>query len=635
MHKHLTSIVSGFIFLFISTSTLAQATDKGISIIPRPSHMKTGNGNYHINGNSKIEINTKDKEWNNLALFFNNKIQNATGFILPAVTENGDIRIKKTDDTTLGNEGYTLTTDNTGVTITAYRPAGAFYGLQTLLQLLPSEIKSKQPVEKTEWTVPYVSITDKPQFAWRGLMLDVSRHWFTKEEVKQFIDELAEYKMNVFHWHLTDDQGWRIEIKSLPRLTEIGAWRAPRVGQWWKRDKQQPGEKATYGGFYTQDDIREVLAYAAERHVRVIPEIDVPGHSLAALVAYPELACMKAPKSVNVGNKFYGIDENSLCAGKTATYEFMEKVLTEVAGLFPDEYIHIGGDECFKGFWSKCPDCQALMKKEKLKNTEELQSFFIRRMEKILKSKGKKLIGWDEIHEGGLAPEATVMSWRGMQGGIKAAQAGHHVIMTPSEHCYIDLYQGEKSVEPDTYSMCRLSDSYNLSLVPEGINPEMILGGQGNLWAESVPHFRHAEYMTWPRGWALSEVFWSGDKNKNWDDFIKRVEAHFVRADRADINYARSMYNAIITPYKENDTMYIDITTEITDLEIYYTFDNTTPDRFSPRYTAPLTIPKDATWLQVVTCRDGKPVGAVITLETEALRKQSSRNKHPVGNLNL
>lgn len=220
-------------------------------------------------------------------------------------------------------------------------------------------------------------------------MLDVSRHWFTKEEVKKYIDELAEYKMNVFHWHLTDDQGWRLEIKSLPRLTEVGAWRAPRVGQWWQRTPQQPGEETTYGGFYTQEDVKEVLAYAAERYVRVIPEIDVPGHSLAALVAYPDLACMKAPSAVGVGNKFYGEDENTLCVGKDATFEFMDKVLTEVAALFPDEYIHIGGDECFKGFWHKCPRCQARMKAENLKNENELQSYFIHRMESILKEKGK------------------------------------------------------------------------------------------------------------------------------------------------------------------------------------------------------------------------------------------------------
>ena len=415
---------------------------------------------------------------------------------------------------------------------------------------------------------------------------------------------------------------------------EVGAWRAPRVGQWWQRAPQQPGEETTYGGFYTQEDVKEVLAYAAERYVRVIPEIDVPGHSLAALVAYPDLACMKAPSAVGVGNKFYGEDENTLCVGKDATFEFMDKVLTEVAALFPDEYIHIGGDECFKGFWHKCPRCQARMKAENLKNENELQSYFIHRMESILKEKGKKLIGWDEIIDGGLAPDATVMSWRGMEGGIKSAKAGHHVIMTPTEHCYIDLWQGEPSVEPDTYSMCRLKDSYSFNPVPDSVPAEMILGGQGNLWAESVPTFRHAEYMTWPRGWALAEVLWTGPSKTDWDRFWPRVERHFVRADQAQINYARSMYNAIVTPYyTEDGVLEIKLDSEPGNLDIYYTFDNTDPDNFTPKYEAPLRIPKNATWLRIVTYRDNKPIGKVITLTIKELEKRADNTRHVVGNL--
>ena len=382
--------------------------------------------------------------------------------------------------------------------------------------------------------------------------------------------------------------------------------------------------------------MKEVLAYAAKRFVRVIPEIDVPGHGVAALVAYPELACMKAPDAVNVGNKFYGEDENTLCIGKESTFEFMDKVLTEVAALFPDEYIHIGGDECFKGFWHKCPRCQARMKAENLKNEEELQSYFIHRMGDMLKEKGKKLVGWDEILEGGLAPDANVMSWRGMEGGIKAAQAGHHVIMTPTNHCYIDLWQGEPSVEPDTYSMCRLKDSYSFNPVPEGVPAEMVLGGQGNLWAESVPTFRHAEYMTWPRGWALAEVLWSGPAKSDWNGFWPRVEKHFVRADQADINYARSMYNAIVSPYLQDDVLKVELGSEIDGTDIYYTFDNTDPDRHTPKYSEPLSIPKNATWLRIVTYRDGKPVGKVITLTVKELAKRAEKDKRTThGNLDV
>ena len=527
---------------------------------------------------------------------------------------------------TIGLEGYRLVSNDYGTKITASDTKGLFYGLQTFRQLITSQ--------NNTLVIPFVEIADSPKFLWRALMLDEGRYFKGKEEVKKLLDEMARLKMNTFHWHLTDDQGWRLEIKSLPRLTEVGAWRAPRVGQWWQRAPQQPGEETTYGGFYTQEDVKEVLAYAAERYVRVIPEIDVPGHSLAALVAYPDLACMKAPSAVGVGNKFYGEDENTLCVGKDATFEFMDKVLTEVAALFPDEYIHIGGDECFKGFWHKCPRCQARMKAENLKNENELQSYFIHRMESILKEKGKKLIGWDEIIDGGLAPDATVMSWRGMEGGIKSAKAGHHVIMTPTEHCYIDLWQGEPSVEPDTYSMCRLKDSYSFNPVPDSVPAEMILGGQGNLWAESVPTFRHAEYMTWPRGWALAEVLWTGPSKTDWDRFWPRVERHFVRADQAQINYARSMYNAIVTPYyTEDGVLEIKLDSEPGNLDIYYTFDNTDPDNFTPKYEAPLRIPKNATWLRIVTYRDNKPIGKVITLTIKELEKRADNTRHVVGNL--
>lgn len=586
------------------------------ALIPIPQTVTYAETTFKISQGTTIGLESSSAELLSIADYFNHKVNPALGYSLE-VKEQGDIQFSLINNPDLGNEGYHLKVEKRQISIEANQPAGIFYGVQTLLQMLPKEIRSQQVQHDVEWAIAGADITDKPQFPWRGLMLDVSRHWFTKEEVMRFIDELAEYKMNVFHWHLTDDQGWRIEIKSLPNLTAKGAWRAKRVGQWWQREPQQPDEEATYGGYYTQEDIKDVLAYAKQRYVRVIPEIDVPGHSLATLVAYPELACMKAPKYVNVGNKFYGEDENTLCAGKEETFEFLDKVFTEVAALFPDEYIHVGGDECFKGFWHKCPRCQARMKAENLKDENELQSYVIHRLESILKAKGKKLIGWDEILEGGLAPDATVMSWRGMEGGIKAAKANHHVIMTPTQHCYLDLWQGEPSVEPDTYSMCRLSDSYRFNPVPDNVPAEMVLGGQGNLWSESVPTFRHAEYMTWPRGWALAEVLWSGPAKTDWDEFWPRVEKHFERADVAGINYARSMYNAIITPYKENNECLIKLDCELKDSDIYYTFDNTDPDSFSPKYFEPLRIPKNATWLRVVTYRNGKPSGKVITLRIE------------------
>ena len=596
------------------------------ALIPVPEEMTVGSGCFTLTKNAAITIETPSEELEGIARYFNEKISPATGFEV-LVKKHGKITFCLTDDEELGDEGYQLSVKRGDIRVTAHKPAGVFYGVQTILQLLPAEIKSQSPQEDKKWTIPCVEIKDRPKFVWRGMMLDVSRHFFTKEEVMKYIDEIAEYKLNVFHWHLTDDQGWRIQIESLPKLTEVGAWRAKRVGQWWHRDRLQQGEKPTYGGFYTHDDVKEVVAYAASRFVRVIPEIDVPGHSVAALVSYPELACTKAPESVNVGNTFFGVDENTLCVGKDFTFEFMDKVLTEVAEIFPDEYVHIGGDECFKGFWHKCPRCQARMKAENLKNEEELQSYFIHRMGDILKSKGKKLVGWDEILEGGLAPDANVMSWRGMAGGIKAAKAGHHVIMTPTNHCYLDLFQGEPSVEPDTYSMCRLSDTYSFNPLPEGVPREMVLGGQGNLWAESVPTFRQAEYMAWPRGWALAEVLWSGPAKADWEKFWPRVEQHFVRADQADINHARSMYNAIIKPYMMDGVLQVELGCEIAGTDIYYTFDNTDPDSHTPKYSEPLSIPKDATWLRVVTYRNGKQVGKVITLTITDLAKRGEGDK--------
>lgn len=628
-----TLLISLLIFISIVFPYYAGA-ENGINIIPKPRYLKQNEGTFLLTNKSTIGIDKTNVDMLNLVELFNEKLSPATGFNLQTVSQGkGKINFYLDPSVSEHPEGYLLTVHNESITVKAPQMAGLFYGMQTILQLLPKEIKSKEQIA-ANWIIPAVEIKDNPEFMWRGLMLDVSRHWFTKEEVLKYIDELAEYKMNVFHWHLTDDQGWRIEIKSLPELATTGGFRAPRVGQWWQRERQEPGELASYGGYYTQEDIKEVLSYAAKRYVRVIPEVDVPGHSLAALVIYPELACLKAPETINVGNKFYGIDENSLCAGNEQSYEFMEKVLSEVTDLFPDQYVHIGGDECYKGFWEKCPKCQARMEQENLKDVNELQSYFIRRMEKILQSKGKKLIGWDEISEGGLAPEATVMSWRGMKGGIEAAQQGHHVIMTPNNHCYIDLYQGEPSAEPDTYSMCRLSDSYSFTLVPEGVEPSMILGGQGNLWAESVPNFRHAEYMTWPRGWALAEVMWTNPPKTEWNQFVKRVENHFERADMAEINHSRSMYNAIISPYKtEEENLYIELSTEIDDLDIYYTFDNTNPDNFSPKYSSPLSIPKNATWLRVVTYRGKEPIGKTITLETKQLVERAGNNIRKVGNL--
>ena len=532
--------------------------------------------------------------------------------------------ILKQNDPALGAEGYTLKVTPKGVRIEANEEAGLFYGAQTLLQLLPAQIESREQVECRDWAIPCVDITDYPRFQWRGLMQDVSRHFFDKEEVKQFIDQMVKFKFNTFQWHLTDDQGWRIEIKGYPKLTEIGAWRVPRQGNWWHFDLPQPDEKPTYGGYYTQEDIREIIRYAQERFVTIVPEIDVPGHSMAILAAYPELACTEGPFYVNPGSKFYGEIQNTLCTANEKVYAFLDGVFGEVAALFPGRYIHMGGDEAHKGFWEKCPKCQALKQKEGLKDEDELQSYFVKRVEKIIAGKGKRLIGWDEILEGGLAPNATVMSWRGTKGGIEAAKMGHEVVMTPSPYYYLDLYQGETLAEPATYGMSRLSKSYGFEPIPEGIDPKLILGVQGNLWAESIAHFRHAQYMLWPRAMAIAETGWSPKENKDWDAFVRRVEGQFTRFDAACVKYARSMYDVIFKPSLKDDQLLITLLTEVPGLDIYYTFDGSDPDKYYPKYDQPLSVPKNAAQIRVITYRDGKPIGKQINMPIKELENRVS-----------
>jgi len=380
----------------------------------------------------------------------------------------------------------------------------------------------------------------------------------------------------------------------------------------------------TEGGFYTQDEIREVIAYAKDRFITVLPEIEMPGHSLAALAAYPELSCTGGPFHVNPGSPYYGKIDNNLCPGNEQTFEYLDKVLTEVAALFPSEYIHVGGDECLKTFWHACPKCQKRMQDEHLANEEELQSYFIRRAEHIVESKGKHLIGWDEILEGGLAPNATVMSWRGFEGGIAAAKQKHKVVMSPVGFAYLDYYQGDPLLEPRTFGYLTVSKAYQFEPIPEGVDPAYILGGQANLWTESVPTTRHVEYMTWPRVLALSETFWSKKEARNWDAFVPRMEAHFQRLDAAEVNYARSVYDVKITPEKNAAAqMVLQMSTEISGCDIYYTFDGTNPDAFSPKYAGtPLAIPGDADLVKAIAYRNGKPSGRLLSIPVKTLQER-------------
>lgn len=602
-------------------------SNESIGIIPLPSTYELKPGTFYITGQSSIGIDKSDPEMTALANYFNEEISDATGFSLP-VNNSGTIIFQLGEHKELGEEGYQLSISSDQLILSAYKHHGIFNGIQSVLQLLPPEIKSKTVQADATWSINCIEVTDKPQFAWRGLMLDVSRHFFTKQEVKKFIDQMAEYKYNVFHWHLTDDQGWRLEVKSLPRLTAIGAWRAPRVGNWWEREPQLPTDSLSYGGYYTTEDIREIVEYAQQRYVTIVPEIDIPGHSMAALSAYPEISCTGGPFHVNVGNTFYTEIENSLCAGNEQTFEVLDSVFAEVARLFPSPYIHIGGDECYKGFWEKCPKCKMRMQKEHLKNLEELQSYFVKRVAAMVQKRGKQVIGWDEILEGGSAPETIVMSWRGMKGGIEAAKQGHSVIMTPTDHCYLDFYQGDPTVEPNTYSMLRLQDCYKYQLIPDSVDASLIMGGQGNLWTESVPHYRQVEYMIWPRALAISETLWTDARLRNWKFFVNRMEQQFERFDRSGVNYARSIYDPIIYPHWDKERqLKIAMKTEIEGLSLFYTFDNTIPDIYSNMYTDTLSIPKNASMLRVAAYKGQEQAGRLIDITIDALKKRAAEGE--------
>ncbi|CCG99713.1 Beta-N-acetylhexosaminidase [Fibrella aestuarina BUZ 2] len=586
------------------------------ALIPQPQSIQLTKGQFTITPQTQLALQTPVAEVRQLVQ------TNLPGLrINDLARPANNITVRLAAVAGLGSEGYELVVTPTGIRLTAPAAAGIFYGLQTLRQLLPPDrerpgFRFAGNVPAGSTTLPACTIRDQPRFGWRGMMLDVSRSFFTKDYVKRFIDLMARYKYNVFHWHLTDDQGWRIEIKSLPNLTQAGAWRAPRTGPWNSRENPIPGEPQTYGGFYTQDEIREVVRYAAERQVMVVPEIDMPGHMLAAISAYPSLTCSGKKVPIYPNGKFYKLEDNTLNPCSDSTYLFVDKVFTEVAALFPAPYIHIGGDEAYKGFWASCEACKPLMAANGLKTVEELQSYFVRRVEKIVNSKGKRLIGWDEILEGGLAPGATVMSWRGMNGGIAAAKQGRPVIMTPYQNCYLDLYQGDPSAEPSTYSLCRLSNSYAFEPVPDSVRSELILGGQANLWTESIPTTRHAEYMVWPRAFAIAEALWSPKSSRNWTDFIQRMERHFVRFDAAGVNYSRSYLNPFVTVQRQGPGGLLDviITHELPDTDLYYTTDNTLPDAQSPRYMQPFVFPKGADRLRVVAYRNGQPVGRMLDI---------------------
>ena len=628
--------LSVLLFLLIEISGFSQSQIDDIKIIPEPVSLTKGPGYFELSDKISVSV-PEGKESINCFNFLASKIKNATGYQVTANKTSSsaiELVLNRTPSNELGNEGYQLSVTTHKVIIKANKPAGLFYGIQSFFQLLPPQIESKELVTGIQWKIPVVEITDYPKVGWRGLMLDVARHFFSVADVKRYIDNMVKYKYNMFHFHLTDDEGWRIEIKSLPKLTEIGAWRLNRVGTFNSFGPPEPNEPKSYGGFYTQDDIKEIVQYAADRFVNIIPEIDVPGHSLAAIASYPELSCTEGADQYQPrygqpimdwshGAPPIALLDNTLCPANEKVYTFMDKVITEVAQLFPYEYIHLGGDEAPHNYWEKNPQVQALMKREGLKTIPQVQSYFEKRVEKIVKAKGKKMMGWDEVMEGGVTTSTAIMSWRGEKAGIEASQKGHYVVMSPTTYAYIDYMQGDISVESFVYDALRLNKAYQFNPLPTGANPKYILGGQANLWTEQIYNRRYAEYMVWPRGFAIAESLWSPENKKNWNWFITKTEHQFERLKAAETNYSPALYDPSVVVKKTTDNQYtVELTPEIEGLNIHYSFDNSPPDNFYPVYKEPLIIPKDASQLRVITYRKKEKIGRMMNMKVEELKKR-------------
>ena len=587
-------------------------TENNIAVIPKPAHLQLNAGSFQFSKNTQFVV--ADATQKEITSILTDKFKKVSGWNLEVSTQapKKDF-IQFVVNEKLEDEAYKLDVNSDRVIIISKGNAGFLYGMETLRQLLPVSIESSNLVTNTKWIIPNVSINDQPRYKYRGLMLDVSRHFFKMDYVKKTIDRMAMLKMNVLHFHLVDDQGWRIEIKKYPKLTEVGAWRVDQEDKHWDgRYTPAADEKGTYGGFYTQEELKELVAYAATKNIEVIPEIEMPAHVSSAIAAYPELSCHERPIGVPSGGVWPITD--IYCAGKENTFQFLENVLTEVMDIFPSKYIHVGGDEATKTNWKACPHCNKRMKVEGLKNAEELQSYFIKRMERFINSKGKKLIGWDEILEGGIAPEATVMSWRGVAGGIEAAKQGHDVIMTPGSHCYFDHYQGPQNEEPLAWGgYTPLSKVYTFDPVVDTMTPaeaKHVLGGQANLWSEQIKTEAHSEYMIFPRLAALSETLWSPKESRNWEDFSTRIEKMFKRYDFLGINYAKSAYLVMHDVQIDMKTKEVSLAlkNEFTNADIRYTLGDKKITDQATKYTEPLKIDKTTT-VNASLFKDDKPVG--------------------------
>ena len=607
------ALAMGLITSCSTQSVSDKAYNQGINLIPAPVSLQQQDGKFNLTSGTTFQVTSE--EGKAVATFFANKLKSSTGFDLAVSETEGDIKLVIDPALEMNEEGYKLEVTPQVINVTAKTPAGLFYGMQTVLQLLPAEVESKSVV-KTDWTLPCVTIEDAPRFAYRGVHLDPCRHFMTVEETKRQIDVMAMLKMNRMHWHLTEDQGWRIEIKKYPKLTEVGATRVE-------------GEGTTHSGFYTQEEVKDVVAYAAERFITVVPELETPGHELAAIAAYPHLSCTGEKVTPRI---VWGVEELVMCAGKEDMFEFLSDVVDEMVPLFPGTYFHIGGDESPKLHWSKCPKCQERIRKEGLRAKdghtaeERLQSYVIGRMEKMLAKHGKKIIGWDEILEGGLSPDATVMSWRGEEGGIASALQSHDVIMTPGGNgMYLDHFQGDSKIEPVTIGgYTTLEKTYSYNPIPDTLvamgKAHHILGVQGNTWSEYMYTNAHREYMMYPRVVAVAEIGWTQLDKKDYKDFERRINNAYVRLDGHGVNYH------IPQPEQPNGSCnFVAFTDAVTipfktsrPIKMVYTIDGSEPTPASTEYTEPLNF-TETTTLKIASVL---PSGKMSPIRTITVEKQ-------------
>ena len=600
------AIITATLILALASCSKPEQKAGTPQIIPQPEHLQLLEGSFRITADTPIWVDG-EPEFTRTAKFLSDRFETVTGKPLPFPEEfplSGGIYFMQADG--YPAEGYLLRVESGRILIESSDGAGAFYALQTLLQLLPPECLSDEPVRGVDWTLPAVDIEDAPRFPYRGMHLDCCLHFFDVDFLKKYIDVMAFHKVNRFHWHLTEDQGWRLEIKKYPLLTEKGQWRKETV-----IGSLSSGvyDGTPYGGYYTQEQVRELVQYAAERYVTIIPEIELPGHALAAIACYPELSC-GLEDHYETATK-WGVFKQVYCP-KEETFAFLEDVFDEVIDLFPSELIHIGGDECPKASWKQCPHCQALIRREGLKDEFELQSWFIQRMEKYINAKGRQIIGWDEILQGGLAPNARVMSWLGEEGGIKAAQQHHEVVMAPYPKYYLDYWQADPDSEPLAMGgPTLLRTMYEYNPVPEVLDAEQqkyIIGVEGCVWTEYMPTPARVEYMAWPRMCAIAESGWSRVP-KDWDGFTRRLETHLGRLDRLDVGYCQAFYDPFIELRKDTEFSKVALlSVDAPDAEIRYTLDGSAPTAASPLYTGPFVINRQQR-VTAAAFRDGKQIG--------------------------